>query len=230
MEATQTQPAPVQSIGKLMAGVFFTAAGLLLTADNLDIMDAEPYLELWPALVIAFGVFKLLDARSSKLSAGVVILIGAWLLALNLDWIRFSVFDLWPLLMIAAGVGFIVRAVKGEGETALGSGVAIFMNRKTVETTKDYRGGNVVAVMGGQTIDLMDADITASPAVLDVFALWGGIEILVPDHWEVISEVTPFMAGFEMKRGRAAGDPNKRLIIRGAAVMAGIEVKARRNV
>jgi len=213
-----------------MAGVFFTAAGLLLTADNLDIMDAEPYLELWPALVIAFGVFKLLDARSSKLSAGVVILIGAWLLALNLDWIRFSVFDLWPLLMIAAGVGFIVRAVKGEGETALGSGVAIFMNRKTVETTKDYRGGNVVAVMGGQTIDLMDADITASPAVLDVFALWGGIEILVPDHWEVISEVTPFMAGFEMKRGRAAGDPNKRLIIRGAAVMAGIEVKARRNV
>jgi ribonuclease R len=89
--------------------------------------------------------------------------------------------------------------------------------------------GNVVAVMGGQTIDLMDADITTSPAVLDVFALWGGIEILVPDHWEVISEVTPFMAGFEMKRGRAAGDPSKRLIIRGAAVMAGIEVKARRN-
>lgn len=229
MEATHTQPAAIQSIGKLMAGLFFAAAGLLLTADNLDIMDAEPYLELWPALLIALGVFKLLDAGSSRLSAGVIILLGACLLALNLDWIRFSVFDLWPLAMIAAGIGFIVYAMKGGRETAAGSGIAIFMNRKTVETTRDYRGGNIVAFLGGHTIDLMDADIATSPAVLDVFTWWGGVEIFVPDHWEVISEVTPVMAGFEMERGRAAGDPNKRLIIRGAAVMAGIDVKARRN-
>ncbi|HYK04637.1 MAG TPA: DUF5668 domain-containing protein [Thermoanaerobaculia bacterium] len=229
MEATHTQPAPIQSIGKLMAGLFFTAAGLLLTADNLDLMEAEPYLELWPALVMALGVFKLLSAGSSKLTAGVIILIGAWLLALNLGWIRFSVFDLWPLVLIAAGIGFIVHAMGGGRELATTGGVAIFANRKTVETTKDYRGGNIVAVMGGQTIDLMDADITTSPAVLDIFTWWGSVELFVPDHWEVISEVTPVMAGFEMKRGRAAGDPNKRLIIRGAAVMAGIEVKARRS-
>jgi hypothetical protein len=131
--------------------------------------------------------------------------------------------------MIAGGIGLIVFAVKGEREAVTGSGVAIFTNRKTVETTRDYRGGNVVAVMGGQTIDLMDADIATSPAVLDVFTWWGGVEIFVPDHWEVVSEVTPVMAGFEMKRGRAAGNPDKRLIIRGAAVMAGIDVKARRH-
>lgn len=237
MEATHTQPAAVQSIGKLMAGLFFTAAGLLLTADNLDLMEAEPYLELWPALVIAVGVFKLLDAGSSRLFAGAIVLAGVWLLALNLDWIRFSIFDLWPLVLIAAGIGFIVHAVRGErvifGETPGaklgGTGIAIFTNRKTVETTKDYRGGNHVAFMGGETIDLMDADITTSPAVLDVFAWWGGFEIFVPDDWEIVSEVTPVMAGFEMKRGRAAGNPKKRLIIRGAAVMAGIDVKARRN-
>ena len=229
MEATHTQPAPVQSIGKLMAGLFFTAAGLLLTADNLDLMDAEPYLELWPSLLIAFGVFKVLDPGSSKLSGGVLVLIGAWLLALNLNLIRFSIFDLWPLVLIAAGIGFIVHAVRGERQGSLPGGVAIFTTRTTVETTRDYRGGNLIAFMGGHTVDLTDADITTSPAVLDVFAWWGGVEIFVPDHWEVVSEVTPFMAGFEMKRGRAAGDPNKRLIIRGAAVMAGIDVKARRN-
>ena len=229
MEATNTQPAPIQSIGKLMAGLFFTAAGLLLTADNLDLMEAEPYLELWPALLIAVGVFKLLDDASNKLSAGAIILIGAWLLALNLEWIRFSIFDLWPLVLIAAGIGFIVHAVRGGSATARAGNVAVFANRTTVETTKDYCGGNIVAVMGGETIDLMGADITTSPAVLDVFTWWGNVEIFVPDHWEVVSEVTPVMAGFEMKRGRAAGDPKKRLVIRGAAVMAGIEVKARRN-
>jgi predicted membrane protein len=229
MEATHTQPAPIQSIGKLMAGLFFTAAGLLLTADNLDLMEAEPYLELWPVLLIALGVFKLLDAGRSKLSAGLIILIGAWLLALNLEWIRFSVFDLWPLVMIVAGAGFIVRAVRGERAASIPGGVAILANRKTVETTRDYRGGSVSAFMGGQTIDLTGADITTSPVVLDVFAWCASIEIFVPDHWEVVSEVTPFMAGFEMKRGRTAADPNKRLVIRGVAIQAGIEVKTGRN-
>lgn len=231
MEVTHTQSAPIQSIGKLMAGLFFMAAGLLLTADNLDLLDAEPYLELWPALLVALGVFKLLDANSNKISAGVIILIGAWLLALNLDWIRFSVFDLWPLVLIAAGIGFIIHAVRGPRETSGlgGGGIAIFAQKKVEETTRDYRGGNAVAFMGGHTIDLTRADIITSPAVLDVFAWWGSIEIFVPDHWEVVSEVTPFMAGFEMKRPDAAGDPNKRLVIRGAAIMAGIDVKSRRS-
>lgn len=228
MELTQNQPAPLHSIGKLMAGLFFTAAGLLLTADNLNLLEAEPYLEWWPALLIAFGAFRLLDAGSSRLSAGAITLLGVALLAINLEWIRFSIFDLWPLVLIAGGIGFIVHAVRGE-QSATGSGFAMFANRKSVETTRDYKGGSVVAVMGGQTIDLMDADITTSPAILDVFAWWGGIEIRVPDHWEVVSEVTPVMAGFEMKRRGAAGDPNKRLVIRGAAVMAGIDVKARRT-
>ena len=229
MEVTHTQAAPIQSIGKLMAGLFFMAAGLLLTADNLDLLDAEPYLELWPALLIALGVFKLLDANSSRISAGVIVLIGAWLLALNLNLIRFSVFDLWPLVLIAAGIGFIVHAVRRPRETFSGSGIAIFTQRKVNETTKDYRGGNAVAFMGGHTIDLTEADITTSPAVLDVFAWWGGIEIFVLDHWEVVSEVTPVMAAFEMKRPGTSGDPNKRLVIRGAAIMASIDVKSRRS-
>ena len=229
MEAIHTQPAPVRSVGKLMAGLFFTAAGLLLTADNFDLIQAEPYLELWPSLVIAFGVFKVLDPGSSKVSGGVLVLIGAWLLALNLDLIHFSIFDLWPLALIAAGVGFIVHAMRGERQAATGGGLAIFSNRKTVETSRNYRGGRVSAFMGGQVIDLTGADIVAGPVVLDVFAWCASIEIFVPDNWEVVSEVTPFMAGFEMKRGRTAGDPHKRLVIRGVAIQAGIEVKTGRN-
>jgi hypothetical protein len=37
------------------------------------------------------------------------------------------------------------------------------------------------------------------------------------------------MAAFEMKRPGTSGDPNKRLVIRGAAIMAGIDVKSRRS-
>ena len=79
--------------------------------------------------------------------------------------------------------------------------------------------------MGGCELDLTEADIVHSPAIIDAFVMWGGIEIYVPDKWEVVGEVVPFMGGFEMKTG--AGSPERRLIVRGGVVMGGIEIKRR---
>jgi predicted membrane protein len=102
---------------------------------------------------------------------------------------------------------------------------AFFGQKVVAETTSDYRGGSVAAFLGGYELDLTKADITNGPAIIDVFTIWGGIEIYVPDTWEVIGEVTPIMGGFEMKT--SGSDPRKRLIVRGLALMAGIEVKRR---
>jgi predicted membrane protein len=212
-----------------MAGLFFAAAGLLLTADNLDLLDAEPYLRLWPGLLVVVGVFKLLDAKSSRLAGIAFVVVGAWILALNLNWIRFTIFDFWPLIMIGLGLALLARAFGLALPTDRfapkpGTSVAFFSQRKQVETSQDYRGGSLVATLGGQELDLSGAGIGSEPAVLDVFAMWGGIEIIVPDDWEIVSDVTPVMAGFEA-RGGANADPKKRLVVRGAAIMAGIDVR-----
>ena len=222
-------PAALHSIGKLMAGLFFTAAGLLLTADNLGFVDAERYLRFWPGILLVVGVFKLLDPRASRLAGAGLTIAGAWLLALNLDLVRFTIFDLWPLILISVGLVLLARAfgVKPpnplEGAAAGGT-LAMFANRHVVETSQDYRGTNLIATLGGHTLDLSGANITTAPAVIDCFAFWGSIEIIVPDDWEVVSEVTPIMAGFEAKSGTNA-DPRKRLVVRGAAIMAGIDVR-----
>jgi hypothetical protein len=44
----------------------------------------------------------------------------------------------------------------------------------------------------------------------------------------VVGEVIPVMAGFEVKTSPVAA-PQKKLIVRGAALMAGIEVKRRQS-
>ena len=90
-------------------------------------------------------------------------------------------------------------------------------------TTPDFRGGEVTAVFGGCELDLRQSSIT-SVAVLNVFAMFGGITIKVPADWTVELEGTPIMGGFEEKT-IAPATPEKRLIVRGYAIMGGLEVR-----
>ncbi len=219
---------PVSQYGvKLIVGLFFTAVGLLLTLDNLRMLPAERYLRYWPVVLIVIGVVKLPRIFGAILAAA-----GALMLAYNLHWIRFTVFDLWPVLLIGFGVATVMRAL-GYGHRVVENDSSrdiwvVFGSRNVTNTSRDFSGANIFAFMGGCQLDLTDANIARSPAVIDATAIWGGIEIFVPERWEVVGEVVPFMGGFEIKAA-PVGKPERQLIVRGAAVMGGIEVKRRKS-
>ena len=78
--------------------------------------------------------------------------------------------------------------------------------------------------MGRCEIDLRAASI-GSPhePVLEVFSMWGGVEIRVPPDWTIVSHVDPIMGGYQDDT-RPPKEGTKRLLIRGAVIMGGIEV------
>jgi len=78
-------------------------------------------------------------------------------------------------------------------------------------------------VMGGCELDLRDCSINGD-AELNVFAVFGGIEIRVPPDWSVSLHGMPIMGGFEEK---TATPPNnaKRLRVTGSVIMGGLEVR-----
>jgi hypothetical protein len=90
-------------------------------------------------------------------------------------------------------------------------------------TTPDFLGGEITAVLGGCALDLREAAIVKE-AVLNVFTIWGGINIKVPPDWTVVWAGTALMGGFSEKTASAAGG-GKRLVIRGYAIMGGVEVR-----
>jgi hypothetical protein len=51
---------------------------------------------------------------------------------------------------------------------------------KWASDAPDFQGGEITAVMGGAHLDLRRATLR-NRAVLDTFAMWGGIELVVPD-------------------------------------------------
>jgi predicted membrane protein len=84
--------------------------------------------------------------------------------------------------------------------------------------------------MGGIELDFRGAEIEGEEAVLSVEAIFGGIEITVPDHWHVIFEGENVFGGYSDETRAPAVDamgttPKKFLILRGRCVFGGISVK-----
>ena len=88
---------------------------------------------------------------------------------------------------------------------------------------------NVVAVMGGVLLDFRDARLDPGVTEIQVFALMGGVEILVPPGVLVDSAGIGIMGGFEHAgSGRFPVDTSVPVLrITGAAIMGGVEIKER---
>jgi hypothetical protein len=216
---------------RLIFGLTLAVAGVLLTADNLGYIDAYPYLRFWPLALVAIGAIKLFDPGSRDLAI-LLLIMGGWTLLLNLGLIAFTFFDLWPLILIAIGVGFVRRALRRDDaesspnrirELAGSSNLALLTTRR-VRPGPVFGGGRFAALLGTYQLDLTQSTLESDPTIIEARAFLGAVEIYVPEGWEVIGEVFPVMAGFEMKTGPAT-EPRRRLVVRGVAMMGGIEVK-----
>jgi predicted membrane protein len=105
--------------------------------------------------------------------------------------------------------------------------VSVFSGIKKVVTSKDFRGGEIVSVLGGAEIDLSKADIKGRVR-LEATNILGGTELIIPPNWHVKSEVVAILGGVEDKRDPhfLRGEPDKILFLEGVCILGGIEIKS----
>ena len=218
---------------QFVIGLIIVTVGLLLTLDNLGLIYAEDYLRYWPAGLLALGVVKLSQARAAGyggLSGILLIVIGALLLVDRTMTIEFNVWRLWPVVLVIVGGALVYQTLSGPrlrsvaDGSALVSAMAFLGAVSRGSNSPHFRGGSLTAVMGGCDLDLRHAAIDGE-AVIEVFAMWGGIEIRVPEDWTVVSQVVPIMAGVDDRTRPPQGLARHRLVLRGFMIMAGIEIK-----
>ena len=236
-ETSNAVPQIARMMPRLLIGLGILTIGLLWTLDNLRIIDSDAITRYWPLIVILIGVAKWFDPSSSKVAATIIALVGVGLLLDTLDYWNFDPGDFFPLLIALLGAKLVMdvfrrRSARPTNTAAdpdsLIHSFAFMSGIGKRSVSRDYRGGDANAIMGGVELDLREAQIApGTEAVLDVFAFWGGIEIKVPTTWHVVSQVMPIMGAFEDTTASTAisASGGATLIVRGLAVMGGIEVK-----
>jgi hypothetical protein len=219
--------------GRLVFGVLVMFVGLMLTLDNFGILDARRFWRLWPLVLIGLGLGRLSrwTKQGGRPEGLTLIAVGVAFLLLNLHVMEFR--HLFPFALFVVGALMVTKAMRvgpggrtEGGEPAIGRFEAFSMLggvRRTVSGA-DFRGGTACAILGGCEIDLRQASIQDGSATLDAFALWGGIEIRVPEDWVVETRGVALLGAFEDKT-RHPGTETKRLVLTGLSLMGGVEVK-----
>jgi hypothetical protein len=219
---------------RLFFGVVVLVLGVAWTLDNLGIIDASQYLQWWPAVALGWGLLLLagIGVRQQTVPGLFWTVIGGAALLNTLDLIHISIFHMWPLLLIAVGGSIVARAWRGEATNASGAEPGARFNtfvlmggteRKV--TSQSFRHGELSAVMGGVVADFRSAVPADGHAVIDVFAMWGGIELIVPVGWKVVGDVTPILGGFDDSTVPPTDPSAPTLVVRGIVIMGGVEVR-----
>jgi predicted membrane protein len=225
---------PIQLTPQLIIGLMVIGIGVMFTLENFGFVRWDrSVLRYWPVGLIAIGLAKLWQSREGSGGAfgGFAFTIaGLWLLLEQTTLIRISFVDLWPLVLVMFGAYLVWQGVSGprsrstNESNASVNATAILGGITRGNNSRAFKGGDLTAVMGGCEIDLRQASIEGD-AAFDVFALWGGIEIRVPEDWTVVSRVVPVLGGFSDTTRPPQSALTKRLVIRGLVIMAGVEVK-----
>jgi hypothetical protein len=103
---------------------------------------------------------------------------------------------------------------------------AIFGGIKKKVLSKNFKGGDIVAVMGGTEINLTQADFNGRISI-DSFTMFGGTKLVIPPDWEVQSEVVAIFGGIEDKRPPATQHtPGKILFLEALVCLEALKLKA----
>jgi predicted membrane protein len=186
-------------------------------------------------ILIFFGVGHLFTP-SNRVWGLILIGVGAIFQLNNLGFTRIGIGDLWPVAIIAVGLVLMWGALRPPNvskgpidSTDMFNAVAIFSGCERRVKSQNFKGGRATSIFGGVELDLRDAKIEGDEATIEVNCLFGGVDIRVPDNWNVHSTSIPVLGGFSDKTHISsaedpAGGKRKTLIITGAIVFGGVEI------
>ena len=143
-----------------------------------------------------------------------------WLRRILIGIVLFNV-----LAVVAAQVAKRRLPTYGDQDSETFALVAAMDGIEFVSRSEALRSGSGTAVMGGMAIDLTEVQ-AADTITLDLKAIMGGIDVLVPAHWRVEMASTSIMGGTEnLTDPDTAADDATVLVVDARAYLGGIAVR-----
>lgn len=226
---------PVLNTTMLVIGIGLVILGCLMILEQLTFTGfGIRTIRYWPIIIVAVGVVKILESKFRGMGGWIIVTAGLLLFAHSISGQSIGGM-IWPALLMIAGIFSVMHAVKRHrkvppelhksGDFVRGTAIFGGFNHKPIGGYFD--GGEITAMFGGFELDLRQTKMKSDMARIDVFCLFGGGEIRIPEGWDVMVRASIFAGAVDNKTiGRPATDTEcPKLLITGSIMFGGIDVK-----
>jgi hypothetical protein len=216
---------------RLWIGFGCVALGSVWLLDAAGVLSASTVIgRWWPILLIGLGALALVGERRLAPGPTVLLAIGAVLLLRQLTTSNINGLVWGGVVCITGGwllMDWARARNRGAGLADTQDVFAVIGGSHSRSRSHCFRHADVCAVLGGATLDLRSAVPAPGGARVDAFALFGGVELIVPTTWRVEISGVPLFGGYQDK---TSGDldhaPNAPVLeIVAIALFGGVEVK-----
>ncbi len=219
-----------------LVAIIIIVIGALFLLQSFDLLNfGHAIASWWPLILIIVGFIKL--KGSDKTAGAIIFLLGLIFLSGTLDIINWSsIFRFWPLILIFVGLSMLYKHRQGDTKQFFNQTAttdddqvvanAIFGHVDQVVNTQNFRGGDLMGLFGGVTLNLRNAKISPEGCVLNCTSLFGGIEILVPENVNVRVSGTPIFGGIDNRIPAAAESktPAPEIVVRCTVAFGGVDI------
>ena len=225
----------MKSFGNVLWGIVLIVVGLIIGGNALGITNINIFFDGWWTLfIIVPSAISFFEKGNNKISSLIFLIIGVLLLLAAQGLFEFEI--LWeillPVIVVLIGL-FLIFGNKvdfnvKEKTKCLDSKdteniFAAFGEQNVNKAGENFEKANLNAIFGSVKLDLREAKLEKE-TVIGAWAIFGGIEILVPKDCVVKVKGTPIFGGISNER-KNKEDATKTIYIEGYAVFGGIEIK-----
>jgi len=226
-------------------GIAIISFGMIYLLYQLNYISKESW-ELifnWSFLVVIIGVIQLFSPRTFKFGL-LLILIGIAMFIPNVLHINVNSHKIiWPVIVIFIGLLVLYKSIfkrntknvtpsYSEIKTITDNenyieDTAIFGGIKKSIQSDQFKGGSIIAILGGVEIDFSKSKLAPGENIINLTCFLGGVSIKAPAHWNIKIKATTILGGFTDERIliESETDNSSTLIINGLAFLGGGELK-----
>lgn len=223
-----------RNISNTLWGLFFIVIGVGIAGNVMNLWDFKLFFRGWWTLLIIIPCFISMIQDGIGIGSLMGFLFGIVLLISYRVDMNFNIWSLMvPFILIYIGVRFLLQSVsprprrnkvdKVDVDDELPEYSSVFSsNNVNIET--DFYGLSASAVFGTLKLDLRNA-VISQDVEIKASAIFGGIDIYIPDNVRVKSNNIPIFGGVSNKH-RDNEDPESYTIYFNSTCMfGGIDIK-----
>lgn len=225
----------MRKFGNMLWGIVFIVLGLIFGLNALGYTDINIFFQGWWTLFIIIPSFIGLFKERNKTGSIIGIIIGVVLLLCAQGVVSFSNIRklIIPFVFVAIGLSIVFneaigkqisKRVKELNKGGLENYSAIFSAQNVVLGAEEFKGVSLDAVFGGVEYDMRAAKVTADQ-IINASAIFGGIDILVPNNVNVKVKSTPIFGGTSNKSIVQRGENIPTIYVNSFCLFGGVEIK-----